>query len=141
MAQQKNTFVERWLPGFDGHQFYTRTYPATFPRAVVLFVHGFAEHVARYEDFHARFPPRSVAVFTFDQRGYGRTALDTQHRSKDAGYARTSWGMHFRDLEFFAKKLAGEYPGAPLFMMGQSMVRMAFEIDVPTLTPTLCFYH
>lgn len=120
---QKNEFVERWLPGFDGHQFYTRTYPATFPRAVVFFVHGFAEHVARYEALHARFPPRSIAVFTFDQRGYGRTALDTAHKSSGASYAKTNWGLHFKDLEFFAQMVAKEYPGVPLFMMGQSMVR------------------
>ena len=139
MAQQRNELVERWLPGFDEHQFYTRTYPSTFPRAVVLFVHGFSDHVSRYEAFHSRFAPRGVAVFTFDQRGYGHTAFDTKHRSKGASYARTSWSMHFKDLEFFARMLERDYPGVPLFMMGQSMVRdyrVKFsEIDMITLNP------
>lgn len=115
-------FVEAWLPGFDGHQFYTRTYPATFPKAVVLFVHGFAEHIGRYEQAHVQYPPRSVTVFAFDLRGYGRTALDGAHKSKDAAYGKTNWGWQLQDIEFFAKRLAQEFPGIPLFLMGHSAV-------------------
>ncbi len=45
-----STFTEEWLPGPEDTQFYTRTYAAVSPPcAVVLFVHGFAEYVARYE--------------------------------------------------------------------------------------------
>ena len=119
---QHTEYVERWMPGFDGHQFYTRTYPATFPKAVVFFVHGFAEHIGRYERAHARFPMQSIAVFAYDQRGYGRTALDAAHKSKDASYAKTSWNLAFQDIEFFAKHVANEFPGIPMFMMGQSAV-------------------
>lgn len=115
-------FVEAWLPGFDGHQFYTRTYPATFPKAVVLFVHGFAEHIGRYEQAHVQYPPRSVTVFAFDLRGYGRTALDGAHKSKDAAYGKTNWGWQMQDIEFFGKRLAQELPGIPLFLMGHSAV-------------------
>ena len=37
-------YAEQWLPGYDGTQFYTRTYAATFPKAILLFVHGFVEY-------------------------------------------------------------------------------------------------
>lgn len=116
-------FVEQWLPGPDGHQFYTRTYPATFPKAVILFVHGFAEHIARYEHAHVKYPARSITVFSFDLRGFGRTALDSTHRSKDSGYGKTSWALQMADIEHFGKYLAKEYPGVPLFLMGHSAVR------------------
>ena len=120
-----NNFIEQWLPGYDGHQFYTRTYGATFPRAVVLFVHGFAEHIGRYELAHQKYPPRSVTVFAFDLRGYGRTALDAAHKSKDAAYGKTNWAWQLRDIEFFAQHLAQAYPGTPLYLMGHSAVSNA----------------
>ncbi|KAF7798975.1 hypothetical protein EIP86_010204 [Pleurotus ostreatoroseus] len=117
----QSDFVEAWLAGVGDHQFYTRTYPATFPKAVVLFVHGFAEHIARYQHVHVRYPARGVTVFAFDQRGFGRTALDVEHRSKDSAFSKTNWNAQLQDIEFFANRLAKEYPGVPLFLMGHSM--------------------
>lgn len=123
MSPTPTPYVEAWLPGHDGLQFYTRTYPATFPKAVVLFVHGFAEHVGRYEHAHVQYPARSITVFAFDVRGYGRTALDTAHRSKEAAYGKTSWDWQLRDIEFWGQHLAKEYPNVPLYLMGHSAVR------------------
>ncbi|GJE91344.1 alpha/beta hydrolase [Phanerochaete sordida] len=113
-------FVEEWLPGYDGTQFYTRTYAATFPKAVVLFMHGFAEHVGRYEHAHVQYPARHITLFAFDVRGYGRTALDTEHKSRDMAYSKTSWDAQLRDIEFFGHHLAQTYPGTPLYLMGHS---------------------
>ena len=118
-------YIETWLPGFDGHQFYTRTYAATFPKAVVLFVHGFAEHVGRYEHAHVKYPAHSITVFAFDLRGYGRTALDATHKSKDAAYGKTNWAWQMQDIEFFGNHLAKQYPGVPLYLMGHSAVRFS----------------
>jgi acylglycerol lipase len=115
-------YAEAWMAGVDGLQFYTRTYAATSPKAVLLFVHGFAEHVGRYEHVHVKYPTRGITLFTFDLRGYGRTALDAAHKSKESAYAKTSWHMQMRDIEFFAKHLAATYPGVPLFLMGHSAV-------------------
>lgn len=115
-----SSYLEAWLPGRDGLQFYTRTYPATFPKAVVLFHHGFAEHCARYEHVHARYPANHITVFAYDGRGFGRTALDPAHKSP---YGKTSWQHQLADLEFWAQHLAKEYPNTPLFLMGHSMVR------------------
>ncbi|EKM53358.1 uncharacterized protein PHACADRAFT_259675 [Phanerochaete carnosa HHB-10118-sp] len=113
-------FIEQWLPGYDGTQFYTRTYAATFPKAIVLFVHGFAEHIGRYQHSHARYPARHITVFAFDLRGYGRTALDTEHKSKDSAYGKTNWDWQLRDIEFFGQYVAKQYPGTPLYLMGHS---------------------
>lgn len=132
-------FMEAWAAGDDGLQFYTRTYPATFPRAVVLFVHGFAEHIGRYETIHAKYPARGITLFAFDQRGYGRTALDAAHRSKESRHGRTSWQSQMRDIQHFAKRLAEEYMGVPLFLMGNSMVRVhALRGASSTLTAHGC---
>ncbi|KAK7691823.1 hypothetical protein QCA50_005227 [Cerrena zonata] len=116
-------YTETWLPGPDGHQFYTRTYaaPAPGPKAVILFVHGFAEHVGRYEHVHIDYPKRGITLFSYDQRGFGRTALDTAHKSKDASFGKTSWNWQLGDIEWWAKHLTKEYPGKPIFLMGHSM--------------------
>ena len=45
------------------------------PLAQVLFVHGFSEHVERY-DF-SEFASKGIQVTAFDQRGFGRTAART----------------------------------------------------------------
>ncbi|KAI0359525.1 alpha/beta-hydrolase [Trametes cingulata] len=117
-------YTEAWLPGPDGVQFYTRTYPAASPpgpHAVILFLHGFAEHVGRYEWAHREYAARGVTVFTYDQRGFGRTALDKEHKSKGSSYGRTSWPEQLADIEWWVRKLKGEHPEVPLFLMGHSM--------------------
>ena len=94
-------YADEWRAGYDGTQFYTRTYaPASVPaQAAVLFVHGFAEHCARYKWTHDAFAVRGVAIFTYDQRGFGRTALDGAYRSKGSAYAKTSWREQLADME------------------------------------------
>ena len=65
--------VEAWLPGFDGHQFYTRTYApppsAGPPKAAILFIHGFVEHCARYEWAHGALAAKGVAAFARNVEG------------------------------------------------------------------------
>ena len=44
MVQQ---YVEDWIVGPEDTKFYTRTYDVQNPKAHVVFVHGFQEHIAR----------------------------------------------------------------------------------------------
>ena len=70
-------YSEAWLTGPSSTQFYTRTYtPVMFEstKAAIVFVHGFAEHVGRYTHFHPLLSARGIAVFTYDQHGFGLTA-------------------------------------------------------------------
>ena len=125
-----STYTEAWLPGPSGTKFYTRTYApppsAGPPKAAVLFIHGFVEHCARYEWAHGELAAKGVAVFTYDQRGFGRTALDAEHKSKRSGYGKTSWREQLGDMEFWVRYVSGEvFPGVKLFLMGQSMVSLS----------------
>ncbi|KAL7284407.1 hypothetical protein ACG7TL_001697 [Trametes sanguinea] len=114
-------FIEEWQPGHDGVQFYTRTYPAASPRAVLLLVHGFAEHIGRYEWAHARCAHNGITVFAFDQRGFGRTAVDSAHKSKGSSYGKTDLHSQMCDIEWWLKHLKNKYPTMPIFAMGHSM--------------------
>lgn len=122
-----SSFTEAWLPGPKSTSFYTRTYhpPSGSPTAVVVFIHGFTEHVARYEYVHLRWADRGFVVFTFDQRGFGRTALDPK-KSASAVYGRTGDADQISDVEWALRVAQEMNPTVPLFLMGHSMVRPAY---------------
>lgn len=122
-----SNFTEAWLPGPKSFSFYTRTYhpPSDSPSAVVVFIHGFTEHVARYEYVHKRWASRGFVVFTFDQRGFGRTALDPK-KSSSSVYGRTGDADQISDIEWALRVAQEANPTVPLFLMGHSMVRPAY---------------
>ncbi|THV06194.1 alpha/beta-hydrolase, partial [Dendrothele bispora CBS 962.96] len=114
-------YTESWLPGPQSTQFYTRLYTSPSPKALLVFVHGFAEHVGRYDHIHPRFSEQGIAVFTFDQRGFGRTALDEKNRSKGSSWGKTGWSDQMEDIDFWLNYATKQVPGVPVFLMGHSM--------------------
>ncbi len=42
-------------------------------KAKLVFVHGFSDHINRYYDFFPSLAERGIAVYGFDQRGWGRS--------------------------------------------------------------------
>ncbi|EIN06778.1 lysophospholipase [Punctularia strigosozonata HHB-11173 SS5] len=113
--------VSRWLTGAGGTRFFTQTYSATRQKAVLVFCHGFIEHIERYQHVFPVWADRGITVLAFDQRGFGRTALD-EEKSKDSVYGKSSLPEQMADVEWavsYAKnELAG---GKPVFLMGHSM--------------------
>ncbi|PPQ93829.1 hypothetical protein CVT25_013538 [Psilocybe cyanescens] len=118
-------FTEAWLAGPKATQFYTRTYtPANNspPKAVVVFIHGFAEHIGRYTHFHPLLTSRGIAVFTYDQRGFGLTGQDTTgKKSKTSAYGKTSWKDQMLDIDWALGHAKKSFEGVPIFLMGHSM--------------------
>lgn len=115
-------FEESWLTGPAGTKFYARTYKADQPKALLVFVHGFAEHVGRYDHVHAKYPEKGITLFTYDARGFGKTALDAANKSKSSSYGKTSWKEQFEDIEWAIGHARKEVPDVPTFLMGHSMV-------------------
>ncbi|KAH9913545.1 lysophospholipase [Fomitopsis serialis] len=64
---------------------------------------------------------KDITVFTFDQRGFGKTALDAEHKSRDAAYGKETFEDQMRDIEFWVQHMKKEHPDLPLFLVGQSM--------------------
>ncbi len=92
--------------------------PATQPRAVILIVHGMAEHALRYDSFAKKACDLGIAVFASDHRGHGKTA-----RSKaDLGFLADKDGF-FRVVED-QRELVAEirkgYPNIPVIILGHS---------------------
>ncbi|GAA6064367.1 hypothetical protein JCM10212_004100 [Sporobolomyces blumeae] len=92
-------FTKEWYP------------PAGTPTvAGLLFVHGFVEHIQRYDHVFPKYAEAGIAVFAYDQRGFGQTAFFTPKHSQGV----TSWKEQFEDLDFFAKSAREKFPDVPL---------------------------
>ncbi|KLO14153.1 lysophospholipase [Schizopora paradoxa] len=115
-------YSESWLAGPRNTIFYTRRYtPTSTPKALLVFMHGFIEHIGRYEHVFPSWRDRGISVFTLDQRGFGRTAEDKQHRSKDSSYGKTSDEDQAKDCEWAIKAARIGMDSVPTFLMGHSM--------------------
>ncbi|MBM3589672.1 MAG: alpha/beta hydrolase, partial [Alphaproteobacteria bacterium] len=83
------------------------------PRAVMLALHGMNEYGRSFaEDAAPWFAAAGVALYAYDQRGFGGTA------------PRGVWPGHetlAQDAITAAGLMRARYPGLPLFMLGESM--------------------
>ncbi len=99
---QKNfsLYYQCWLPARD-------------PQAVLVVVHGLAEHSGRYTNLVNYFVPRGYAVYGFDQRGHGRSP-------GPRGYVER-FSYFVNDLRTFLDIVRGKHRDAKIFIVGHSM--------------------
>jgi alpha-beta hydrolase superfamily lysophospholipase len=83
------------------------------PRAVIVIVHGFAEHLARYGNFVQKLNDAQIACFRFDNRGHGRSGGIMLHVE--------SYNEYINDADLIVQKAKSEFLELPLFMFGHSM--------------------
>ena len=93
--------------------FYQHWTPTETPRAVLLLVHGLAEHSTRYEGFAAFFTASGFAVFALDLPGHGQSDGRRCHIRRFIEFT-DSLGT----LLAIAKE---ENPSVPIVLVGHSM--------------------
>jgi alpha-beta hydrolase superfamily lysophospholipase len=93
-------YARRWEP--DGP-----------PRGVVLVVHGYAEHVGRYQVFAEHLTARGVAVAGIDHRGHGRSGGNRGHCRDFAEYV--------TDVRALADAAERWWPGRQRVLFGHSL--------------------
>lgn len=97
----------------DGSQLYAQHWlPEAPPKAVLLLLHGFNEYSGAFASVGEYFAERGVAVWAYDQRGFGRSPY------------RGLWSSAERmaqDAQEMAQLLRREYPDTPLYSVGSSM--------------------
>jgi len=87
--------------------------PEGAPAAVVLIVHGYAEHSNRYVHVARFLTHRGYAVEAYDLRGHGRSAGRRVFiRSVDE---------HLSDLQHVLSRVVDRYADLPVFLLGHSM--------------------
>lgn len=82
------------------------------PRSVVVLMHGFAEHCARYDALAAYFAARGHAVYRLDARGHGQSGGRRGHVRDFEDYV--------NDVVAFARRAHARSPSLPLVLLGHS---------------------
>lgn len=102
----KSIHVSSWLPDEE-------------LRALLLIVHGMAEHRQRYAPFAVSLASAGIGVYAPDLRGHGETAGSI----KDQGFIaeEDGWELVVRDLHGIANRMATDHPGLPFFLFGHDV--------------------
>ncbi len=82
------------------------------PHAVILALHGFNFYSEIFEEPAAYWAARGIATYAYDQRGFGAAP----HPGRWAGTP-----AMIADLTAAARLLRARHPGAPLYLLGDSM--------------------
>jgi len=102
---------------FKGHKnlalYYQCWLPAKRPKAVLLVVHGFAEHSGRYINLVNHFVPKGYAVYGLDHRGHGKS-------EGLQGYVER-FSYYLGDLKIFFDIIRGKHGNTKIFIIGHSM--------------------
>ena len=95
-----NIYYQGWLPEDD-------------IKAILLIVHGLAEHSGRYKNVVDHFVPRGYAVYALDHLGHGRSEGTRVYVERFSDYIET--------LKIYVDKVRAWQPGKPIFMVGHSL--------------------
>jgi alpha-beta hydrolase superfamily lysophospholipase len=99
--------------------------------AVVLLVHGLAEHSGRYTHVAKHLTKRGFAVFALDHYGHGKS-------DGHAGFVER-FSVYLDGVAALLEKARHEYPQLPLVLLGHSMgglIAAAFLLDHPSAFKT-----
>jgi alpha-beta hydrolase superfamily lysophospholipase len=96
------------------------------PRAIILIIHGLAEHLGRYDYVTDRFNSFGYSVYRYDQRGHGRSGGERGFFPRYDTLA--------DDANVMVDLVRKENARLPVFILGHSMGGMsaiAFSIKYP----------
>ncbi len=109
MNHQESSFTDS-----GNRQIYYQAWlPEGAPKAVLLLVHGLAEHSGRYMNIVNRFVPLGYAVYGADHPGHGRSTGLRGYVAKFTDYTDT--------LAEFARMVGAWQKDKPVFLVGHSM--------------------
>jgi len=108
-------YTERTLTAFDNTPIFLRTWTPDDvpPRAVLMIVHGLAEHAARYQYVIEAFLKQGYVIYGHDHRGFGKSGGIRGHweRLDDV----------IKDMKMVVDKAQSEWPDLPFGLYGHSM--------------------
>jgi len=119
--------TEGHFEGLKGLKLYYQGWqPDQNPKAVLLILHGLAEHSGRYKNVVDYFIPLGYAVYGYDQRGHGKSpgARCYVDRFQDLVV----------DLNTFVTMVNKFHPGLKVFLMGHSIgatVAVTYSVQYP----------
>lgn len=99
-VRDANTYFQSWLPESE-------------PKAVLLIVHGLAEHSGRYRNVVDHFVPLGYAVYGIDHFGHGKSDGERVYVERFDDYTNT--------LKVYFDMIREWQPDKPIFLVGHSM--------------------
>ena len=93
-------YYQCWLPKFP-------------PNAILIIVHGLADHSSRYENLVDHFVPLGYGVYGMDHRGHGKSEGLRAYVERFSDYA--------DDLNLLVDRIKVEQGNVKMFMVGHSM--------------------
>lgn len=109
MTHQQSTFNSN-----SGCRIYTQNWqPSDEPKAIIILVHGLAEHSNRYVGIANYLTEKGYAVYALDHEGHG-------HSQGLRGYI-NSFDDFLTTLDQYLNTIANQHPGKKLFLVGHSM--------------------
>jgi len=95
--------------------------PESRPKGVVQAIHGFGEHIGRYEEMADFFTRNHYAFVIHDQRGFGSMPDKTKkEREASQGIVR-DYKLLLDDVEMIRESIDSWYPDVPVILYGHSM--------------------
>lgn len=99
--------------GQDGTELFYRSLIPETPKALVILLHGYAEHSGRLDGLMESLYAGGFASFAPDHRGHGKSAVLR-------GYIE-SLDLMIEDIDALRLVAIEEVPGCPVFVLGHSM--------------------
>jgi len=94
---------------------YTKTWkPDTPPKAILVFIHGFNDHINRYYELFPTLASRGIATHAFDQRGWGASVKKPSDKGRTGPTS-----LVISDIVSFIKTVLPSE--VPVFVLGHSM--------------------
>jgi acylglycerol lipase len=105
--------TERLFVTFDHTELPLRMWlPADQVNGVIVALHGFNDYSNFIKDSASSFNQRNLAVYSYDQRGFGNSPTRGQWSGRQA---------MGEDLTTFIALIKQVYPGTPVYILGESM--------------------
>jgi acylglycerol lipase len=107
-------YTEGKFTGRNNYSLYRQAWlPDGIPVAVLIVVHGIAEHSGRYANLVNYFVPKGYAVYSFDLRGHGKSDGKRSYIER--------FSYYLDDLKTFYNKVSEENKNIKTFLVGHSM--------------------
>ncbi|HEX4385160.1 MAG TPA: alpha/beta hydrolase [Myxococcales bacterium] len=117
---------EGFFSATDGLRLFWHSVQPASPVAHIALVHGYAEHLGRYQEVTHALISAGYAVHLLDCRGHGQSGGKRAHVE--------NFGEYLSDLDLFLARVNEAAKGAPVFLMGHShgcLISARYLLDKP----------
>jgi lysophospholipase len=118
--------TEGFFSATDGLRLFWHSIQPAAPVAHVAIVHGYAEHLGRYQELTHALVASGYAVHLLDVRGHGQSGGKRAHVD--------NFGEYLSDLDLFLNRVNEAAKGAPVFLLGHShgcLIAARYLLDKP----------